>query len=126
MTDANDASDGSADDRPECRAPWCGDPARVDAPTAFASRFCSDECEVRFEHLRADARDARADDDGDGDGDDGDDGGGDGDGSGGSKGGPFPVAGRMCAYHEMHFGRPDPECDDCEVPGHRPTGTGGA
>lgn len=63
MTDADDASDGTADDRPECRAPWCDDPARVDAPTAFASRFCSPECEVRFEHLRADARDARTTDD---------------------------------------------------------------
>ncbi|WP_165396890.1 hypothetical protein [Natrinema hispanicum] len=46
-------------DRDECRMPTCSEPARDRA--GYAGRFCSDSCEVRYEHLQADARDAVVD-----------------------------------------------------------------
>lgn len=36
-----------------CRTPWC------DRPAADGSRYCSTPCELKFEHIREDARDAR-------------------------------------------------------------------
>ena len=43
----------------ECRMPTCSEPVR--AREEYAGRFCSDSCEVRYEHLQADARDAAVD-----------------------------------------------------------------
>jgi len=34
----------------ECRMPTCSKPARDRA--GYAGRFCSDSCEVRYEHLK--------------------------------------------------------------------------
>lgn len=48
-------------DEPEaepCRMPGCEQPRRDDGD-AFGRKFCSDQCEVKFEHLKADAEDAR-------------------------------------------------------------------
>lgn len=41
----------------ECRYPFCSEPSR-DEP-GYAGRFCSTRCELRYEHARADARDAQ-------------------------------------------------------------------
>ncbi|QCS44991.1 hypothetical protein FEJ81_22230 (plasmid) [Natrinema versiforme] len=41
-------------DRDECRVPTCTRLARE----RYAGRFCSKRCDVRYEHLQADARDA--------------------------------------------------------------------
>lgn len=41
----------------ECRLPNCDHDARCNA--GFSGRFCSDEHEVKYDHLKADAADAR-------------------------------------------------------------------
>jgi hypothetical protein len=45
-------------DRDECRLPTCSNDPRGGG---FSGRFCSTPCELKFEHVRADARDARRD-----------------------------------------------------------------
>lgn len=50
--------------RDHCRLPGCSrDPGTADHQDYYNdSKFCSQQCETKFEHLRADARDAeRAD-----------------------------------------------------------------
>lgn len=47
-------------DRDECRVPTCTRLAREQA--GYAGWFCSERCEVRYEHLQADARDAAQED----------------------------------------------------------------
>lgn len=42
----------------ECRMPSCSEDARGSG--GYSGRFCSDQCEVKYDHLKADARDARA------------------------------------------------------------------
>lgn len=46
----------------ECRRTGCDQPARGsdDAMDAHAAAFCSPQCEVSHDHVRDDARDARA------------------------------------------------------------------
>ncbi|WP_169331113.1 hypothetical protein [Natronorubrum bangense] len=44
----------------ECRLPACTRLTRDRA--GYAGRFCSDSCEVRYEHLQADARDTAQED----------------------------------------------------------------
>lgn len=46
--------------RDECRMPGCDrDPGAEDTETTYRTRqFCSPRCDVKYEHLRADARDA--------------------------------------------------------------------
>ncbi len=56
--DPDPDADGD-DDRPECRYPSCSRPARGEG--GFSGRFCSDGCEVAFEHNRHDAREAARD-----------------------------------------------------------------
>jgi len=43
--------------RDTCRRSTCSNPTR-DA-TGYEGRFCSTECELKHEHVKADARDAR-------------------------------------------------------------------
>ena len=43
-----------------CRYPTCSKRAR-EAGTTYARRFCSTACELKFEHIRADAREQRLD-----------------------------------------------------------------
>ncbi|WP_164722084.1 hypothetical protein [Haloterrigena salifodinae] len=43
-----------------CRMPSCSAPTRDQ--TGYAGRFCSDRCEIRYEHLQADARDTAQED----------------------------------------------------------------
>lgn len=47
-------------DRDTCRLRGCEEPARSsdDAIDAHAARFCSDQHEVAYDHVRDDARDA--------------------------------------------------------------------
>lgn len=47
-------------DRTTCRLLGCNQPPRDEV--GFAGRFCSTGHELKFEHVRADARDARYDD----------------------------------------------------------------
>lgn len=43
-----------------CRYPSCDREALgSDAPAGVRGRFCSPKCDVRHEHIKADARDAR-------------------------------------------------------------------
>jgi hypothetical protein len=42
--------------RDTCRYPSCDDEPRGSG--GFSSLFCSDECEVRYDHIKADAQDA--------------------------------------------------------------------
>lgn len=42
----------------KCRYPGCSDPARDDVD-GVAGRFCSAPCEVKYDHIRADAQDRR-------------------------------------------------------------------
>jgi len=42
-----------------CRYPSCDDPAGKSDRDDYNTRFCSARCEVRYEHIEADARDAR-------------------------------------------------------------------
>ena len=44
-------------DRDECRNSTCSNDPRGDG--GFSGRFCSTACELKYEHVRADARDAR-------------------------------------------------------------------
>lgn len=46
----------------DCRMSGCNDEARGDQPhlTAHQGKFCSPQCEVDFEHVRADAKESRA------------------------------------------------------------------
>ena len=44
-------------DRDECRNPACSNDPRGGG--GFSGRFCSTPCELRYEHVRADARDAQ-------------------------------------------------------------------
>jgi len=46
---------------PSCRHPSCDEPARGRGPRVdgFAAKFCSPECELKYEHVKADAQDAR-------------------------------------------------------------------
>lgn len=45
-----------------CRYPSCDrSPGQQDRDDYRAGRFCSIQCETRFEHVRADAREARLD-----------------------------------------------------------------
>lgn len=46
-------------DRQHCRRSGCERTARGGG--GFAGRFCSTPCELEFEHVRADAREARRD-----------------------------------------------------------------
>jgi hypothetical protein len=48
-------TDGNA-----CRMPNCS--AFTRDRGGYAGRFCSDSCEIRYDHLRADARDAAQED----------------------------------------------------------------
>ena len=43
--------------RDTCRMPGCDETPRDGG--GFAGRFCSDKCEVKYDHLKADAADAR-------------------------------------------------------------------
>lgn len=46
----------------ECRAPSCTTPPGEQARDDYNARlFCSIECETKFDHLKADAADARRD-----------------------------------------------------------------
>ena len=55
--------------RDTCRYPTCDEPTRDRGDTygdddqytvsAFGARFCSTRCELKYEHVRADAQDAR-------------------------------------------------------------------
>jgi hypothetical protein len=48
--------------RDTCRAPSCDRaPGQQDREDYRAGRFCSVQCDVRFEHIRADAREAARD-----------------------------------------------------------------
>ena len=42
----------------QCRNPGCDNPRDPDGD-GFRRQFCSVKCEVKFDHLRADAEDAR-------------------------------------------------------------------
>jgi hypothetical protein len=44
-------------ERDECRNPSCSNEPRGGG--GFSERFCSTPCELKYEHARADARDAR-------------------------------------------------------------------
>ena len=46
---------------PTCRYPSCEEEARGRGPNVngYAAKFCSPACELKFEHVKADARDAR-------------------------------------------------------------------
>lgn len=46
---------------PDCRRPTCENEPRGRGPNVdgFAAKFCSPQCELKFEHVRDDARDAR-------------------------------------------------------------------
>lgn len=48
-------------DTAECRRSVCSDSARPveDCLDAYAARFCSVECELKHDHIRADAADRR-------------------------------------------------------------------
>ena len=46
-------------DRDECRRPTCSNDPREGG--GFSGRFCSTPCELKFEHVRADAREAERD-----------------------------------------------------------------
>lgn len=48
-------------DRNTCRHPQCENEPRGREPgvDAFAARFCSDGCELKYEHARDDAQDAK-------------------------------------------------------------------
>jgi|GEM_PF-4470112 hypothetical protein len=46
-------------DRDECRNPSCSNDARGSG--GFGGRFCSTPCELKYEHVRADAREAKRD-----------------------------------------------------------------
>ena len=47
--------------RDTCRMPNCDRPTgEQDGATYRKSRFCSAACDVKYDHLKADARDARA------------------------------------------------------------------
>jgi len=43
--------------RDTCRMPGCDESPRDDGD-AFARKFCSAQCEVKYDHIRSDARDA--------------------------------------------------------------------
>jgi len=47
--------------RDTCRMPGCDrDPGTEDSDTTYRTRrFCSPGCDVKYDHLKADARDAR-------------------------------------------------------------------
>lgn len=46
--------------RDTCRLSGCQkEPLGEDAPAGTRGRFCSPQCDVKYEHLKADARDAR-------------------------------------------------------------------
>jgi len=42
-----------------CKNFNCDEPARTDAQDAHARRFCSKQCEAAYDHIKADARDAK-------------------------------------------------------------------
>lgn len=44
----------------ECRAPWCSEDSRDDGQDAFANKFCSFKCEVKYDKRRMDAEECRA------------------------------------------------------------------
>jgi len=46
---------------PKCRMPNCKKEARGRGPNVdgFGAKFCSPACELKFDHVRSDARDAR-------------------------------------------------------------------
>lgn len=47
--------------RDTCRMPNCDrTPGEQDGEQYRAHRFCSVQCDVKYDHLKADARDARA------------------------------------------------------------------
>jgi hypothetical protein len=49
--------------RDTCRMPSCNnDPGQQDRDDYRSGRFCSIQCETKFEHIKADARDARRSD----------------------------------------------------------------
>ncbi len=51
------------DETKQCRHPSCTNPARKGDETCdlFAQKFCSPQCEVTYEDLKWDARDAAMD-----------------------------------------------------------------
>ena len=59
MNDAGAAF--ASDDSPtECKAPGCSNPVgQQDRDDYRCSRFCSVKCDVKYDKLKADARDAR-------------------------------------------------------------------
>jgi hypothetical protein len=46
-------------DRDTCRMPGCDRPPGQQDRDDYRQRFCSIQCDVKMEHLKADARDAR-------------------------------------------------------------------
>lgn len=56
-----DSTDQTSTDEQTCRLPNCDRTrrSRGDDVDGFAARFCSTGCELKYEHLKADARDAR-------------------------------------------------------------------
>jgi hypothetical protein len=50
------------DDERSCRRSTCENPRRgADAPAGESGKFCSTPCELKHEHIKADAREARTD-----------------------------------------------------------------
>ena len=45
--------------RDTCRMPGCDEEPRDDGRDASANRFCSTQHELKYEHIKADAEDAR-------------------------------------------------------------------
>jgi len=43
-------------DQPECKLLGCSNPAQG---TSGSARFCSDRCQVKYEHIKSDAEDAQ-------------------------------------------------------------------
>lgn len=43
----------------ECRMPGCKNEQQIDGQDLYANKFCSAECEVKYDHIKADAADAK-------------------------------------------------------------------
>jgi hypothetical protein len=43
----------------DCKRPTCTNPAGQQDRDDYRTSFCSIQCEVRYEHIKADARDAQ-------------------------------------------------------------------
>lgn len=42
----------------ECKQFGCQNESRTDGMDSYANKFCSDECEVKYDHIKMDAKDA--------------------------------------------------------------------